>query len=312
MLRLEKLSYSYAESFNIKNLSLHLERGEIVGIIGHSGSGKSTLLHLMAGLKEPSHGEIILNGRPMATPSKKLVPGHEKVKLVTQQNTLFPNISIFENIAYELRYYEKEYQRVRVRNLAKKLNLKTLLHKLPKELSGGEVQRVMIARAMADEPWVLLLDEPMANLDRIHKKKVMFNLNEVVASENVACAMVTHDIYDAFGMASKLAIMDRGRLVQKGSSEEIYYKPKNKYIAELTGEVSSLNVDGKINHFRPEDVVFNPNGFYTGRVTASVFQGNHYDILLNVNDDLIITHSKERLTIDSVQKFSINSFIRFN
>ena len=308
MLRSEKLSYSYTEFFSLKNLTLQINSGEIVGIIGHSGSGKTTLLHLLAGFKEPESGKILLNGTPLLTPSKKLVPGHEKIKLVTQQNTLFPNISIFENIAYELRYYEKEYQKSRVNSLAKTLNLKHLIHKLPRELSGGEVQRVMIAKALADEPWVLLLDEPMANLDRIHKKQVMLSLNEVVKKENIACIMVTHDIYDAFGMADRLMIMSKGKVVQKGNSEDIYFHPKNLYVAELTGEVNKLN--GQF--FRSENVIFEPEGSQIGTVLHSIFQGAYFEILLETEKGTILARSSEMLTIGKNYRFTIQSFIHFD
>jgi ABC-type Fe3+/spermidine/putrescine transport system ATPase subunit len=308
MLRSEKLSYSYAESFSLNNLSLEIASGEIVGIIGHSGSGKSTLLHLLAGLKEPQGGKILLNGEPLLTPAKKLVPGHEKIKLVTQQNSLFPNISIFENIAYELRYYEKDYQQERVNTLAKTLNLTHLVNKLPRELSGGEVQRVMIAKALADEPWVLLLDEPMANLDRIHKKQVMLSLNEVVKQENIACVMVTHDIYDAFGMASRLVIMNKGEVVQKGTSEEIYFKPENLYVAELTGEVNEFNGQ----YFRAEDVIIDTKGKLTGTVTACIFQGAYFEIILETESGNIVGRSSEILTIGENYRFTIKSFIHFD
>jgi ABC-type Fe3+/spermidine/putrescine transport system ATPase subunit len=308
MLRSEKLSYTYTEFFSLKNLTLQINSGEIVGIIGHSGSGKTTLLHLLAGLKEPESGKILLNGTPLLTPSKKLVPGHEKIKLVTQQNTLFPNISIYENIAYELRYYEKEYQKSRVNSLAKTLNLKHLIHKLPRELSGGEVQRVMIAKALADEPWVLLLDEPMANLDRIHKKQVMLSLNEVVKKESIACIMVTHDIYDAFGMADRLMIMSKGKVVQKGNSEDIYFHPKNLYVAELTGEVNKLNDQ----YFRSENVIFDPEGTHVGSVLHSIFQGAYFEILLETGNGTILARSSEMLTIGKNYRFTIRSFIHFD
>lgn len=309
MLRSQKLTYAYGDTFSLKPVSLQLKPGEITGIIGHSGSGKSTLLHLLAGLKEPASGKILLDGTPILTPAKKLVPGHGKIKLVTQQNTLFPNISIEENIAYELRYYEKSYRNARVSTLARALNIRPLLAKLPRELSGGEIQRVMIARALADEPLVLLLDEPMANLDRIHKKQVMLNLTEVVSQEQIACAMVTHDIYDAFGMADRLVIMKQGRVLQNGTSEEIYYHPRNRYVAELTGEVNSWDEN---RFFRPENVIFSPDGPWKGTVRTNVFQGSYYDVLLNTVNGPVAARSESRLKNGEEYRFQIRSFIHFD
>lgn len=309
MLRAQKLSYSYGDTFSLKPLSLDLTAGSITGIIGHSGSGKSTLLHLLAGLKEPASGKILLNGEAILTPSRKLVPGHEKIKLVTQQNTLFPNISIGENIAYELRYYEKSYQKARVNTLARALNLKPLLAKLPRELSGGEIQRVMIARALADEPVALLLDEPMANLDRIHKKQVMLNLTEVVKQEQISCALVTHDIYDAFGLADRLVIMNRGRMLQTGTSEDIWFRPKNRYVAELTGAVNSWEEN---RFFRPENVIFSPDGPWQGTVQAAVFQGSYYEILMDTAYGPVIGRSETRLSEGEEHRFHIRSFFHFD
>lgn len=312
MLITKKLSYSYPEVFELAEVNLELQSGKILGIIGHSGSGKSTLLHLLAGLKEPNSGEIFINGEKLRTPSRKLVPGHEKIKLVTQQNTLFPNISIFENIAYELRYYTKEYQLERVNYLSDILNLKHLLKKVPRELSGGEIQRVMIAKAMADEPYVLLLDEPMANLDRIHKKQVMLSLQDLVEQENVACAMVTHDIFDAFGMAHELLIMDKGTFVQKGSSQEIYFQPENLYVAELTGQVNTLTIQLEKKYFRAENVKFVESSENKGTVINSIFQGSHYDIILKVNEEFITVRSEGSLDVGSELYFTIKSFIHFD
>jgi len=199
MIEAKKVSFNYESSFSLKNISLKVEIGNILGIIGQSGSGKTTLLKLLAGLKEPALGSIFLNGQPLDPPSKKLVAGHKQIKMVTQQNTLFPNISIAENVVYELRYFEKKYQNQRVNKLAKDLNIAHLLSKYPRELSGGEIQRVMLAKAIADEPLLLLLDEPFANLDSILKRKVMTNLQTVLRNENIACVFVTHEISDAFG-----------------------------------------------------------------------------------------------------------------
>lgn len=308
MLRTDKLSYSYGDLFVLKPISLRLKPGRICGIIGQSGSGKSTLLHLMAGLKEPDSGSIFLGDERVLTPSKKLVPGHARIKLVTQQNSLFPNISVRENIAYELRYYEKAYQEARVKKLARSLNLLPLLEKLPRELSGGEVQRVMIARALADEPAVLLLDEPMANLDRLHKKHVMQGLNAVVAAEQIACAMVTHDLSDAFGLADELLIFQKGRKVQLGTPEDIYFHPKNRYVAELMGEIYTLN---DRQYFRAEDVVFSESGEYTAEVTKNVFLGSYYEVQMRTAEGRHFS-ARSATKKEGTFTFTLRSLIHFD
>lgn len=308
MLRIEKLSYSYGEIFRLKPISLRLQAGKICGIIGQSGSGKSTLLHLMAGLKEPDSGKIVLGEEVVLTPSRKLVPGHPRIKLVTQQNSLFPSITVSENIAYELRYYEKAYRDSRIKALAKSLNLQALLLKLPRELSGGEVQRVMIARALADEPAVLLLDEPMANLDRLHKKQVMQGLRAVVEQEQIACAMVTHDLLDAFGLAEEFLIFQKGRMVQLGSPQDIYYRPKTKYVAELMGEIYTLD---EKQYFRAEDVMIAPDGLHTAKVLNNVFLGSYYEVQLLSQEGKPFS-ARSSTKIEGEISFSLRSLLHFD
>lgn len=308
MLQVKGLSFSFIGQFSLQNINLEVHSGEIIGLIGHSGSGKSTLLHLLAGLKEPDSGEIFINGQKLKGPSNKLIAGHEKIKLVNQQSNLFPNISIFENIAYELRFYKADYQKYRVELLADLLGISHLLNKKPSQVSGGEAQRAMIARALADEPWVLLLDEPVANLDRIHSKQAMLNIVDVVEKENIACIMVTHDVFDAFGVAHRLLILNNGEVVQKGTSEEIYFYPKNKYVAELTGEVNQLNQQ----YFRPDQVLITENGNYNGIVLKSIFQGAYYENIFKTENGNVVINSPDRLVVGNRYSFDILSIIHFN
>lgn len=308
MLRVQDISYSYVGHFSLGNVSFSVKQGEIYGLIGQSGSGKSTLLNILAGFKEPHNGIVLLNGEQLPPPSRKLVPGHPKVKLVTQKDTLFPNVNVYENIVYELRYFEKSYQKKRATVLAKKLNITHLLNKLPRELSGGEVQRVMIAKALADEPWVLLLDEPMANLDRIHKEKVTLNVLEAIRSENIACLWVSHDMMEVFGLADKLLILKDGKLVQKGDSRSIYTKPKNRYVASLTGELNQI--EGK--YFRPESIQIAAHGEYEGTVISSLFRGFYYQIVLDVNGDRVWFRHTESIDSQTIISFDLNSVFHFN
>lgn len=310
MLVAQNISHNYPEHFSLKEISLQLKAGEIVAVIGQSGSGKTTLLHLVAGLKDPGNGDLCLDGEKLLNPAKKLIPGYEKIKLVKQQNTLFPNIRIHENIAYELKYYTKEYQEKRIKKLSKQLNISKLLEKFPRELSGGELQRVMIAAALADEPKVLLLDEPMANLDRIHKKTIMLELLRLTKSEGIACMMVTHDIFDAFGMAGRLLILKNGQKVQEGNSEEIYFKPKNRYVAELFGEVNLLVENGIKLHFRPEDVKLLKGGKLQGIVKEVLFQGSFYELHIQTGNQCIICHNNHKIKVGEKVNFEICRLIQ--
>ncbi len=290
-MKIDNISYSFPQAFALKNMKFTLEKGQILGLIGHSGSGKSTLLKIMAGLLEPQSGTVFFEGEILPPPSKKLIPGHPKIKMVTQQSSLFPNVSIAENICYEIRYFTKEYQKKRLKYLAKKLNISHLLEKKVSELSGGEIQRAMLAKSLADEPSVLLLDEPFANLDSLNKKRIILELIKVLKSENISCVLVTHEIRDAFGMVDKLIILKNGRQVQTGSSEQIYFSPKNEYVAMLTGE-AFISSD-KSYFFRPEDIKLDPEGENECKVLNNVFLGASYEVFVEIEGKMVFFYHQK-------------------
>lgn len=311
MIEAKKIFFSYQNSFSLKNISLKVQKGQILGIIGQSGSGKSTLLKLLAGHLDLQNGEIYIENSLLVPPSKKLISGDVRIKTVTQQNTLFPNITIEENIAYELRLFKKDFQKKRVEKLTKLLNIFHLKSKYPRELSGGEIQRVMIAKAIADEPKVLLLDEPFSNLDSIIKKKVLFELKKVVLEEQISCVFVTHEIGDAFGLVDELLILKNGKSIQNGTSEYIYFYPKNKYVALLVGDVFFNTIhfnfqNLKDNWFiRPENIVLNENGEYIGKVVRNVFKGSYYEVFFEFERNLFYLRNSQTIADNMEFRFSL-------
>ena len=206
--------------------------------MGESGSGKTTLLHLIAALCEPDSGTLTLDNERITPPSEKLIAGHPDIKLVKQDYGLFPNMSIRANIAYELRYYEENYRNQRVDKLLDISGLAHVQHHLPRQVSGGEQQRATIVKAIAEEPKLLLLDEPFSHLDAVNKRRLKNEVLDLIKTEEVSCIFVTHDVADAYGMADGLLIMQNGNALQVGSPEEIYQNPINQYVAEITGEVT--------------------------------------------------------------------------
>jgi iron(III) transport system ATP-binding protein len=312
MIEAKKVNFAYSESFSLKNISLKVEKGKTLGIIGHSGSGKTTMLKILAGLIEPSEGIVLLEGEKLDPPSKKLVAGHKRIKIVNQQNSLFPNISIFENIAYELRFFQKNYQSKRINKLAKDFGIAHLLAKYPKELSGGEIQRVMLAKGIADEPSVLLLDEPFANLDQIIKKKVLLNLNTVLKKENIAAVLVTHEINDAFGLVNELFIIKNGRMVQKGTSEHIYHFPKNKYVAMLTGIGFCLKINEKEVFVRQENIVLDKDGMFQAEIIDNIFKGHFFEIVFEFGGETIFCKNNKPIPVGQKVNFNLNSIVDFN
>lgn len=245
MLEALSLSKSFPPDVRaVRRVSLQLRPGQIMGLIGASGSGKSTLLNVLAGLADPDAGEVRLDGKPVPGPSEVLVAGHPAIRLVHQEYQLMPNVSVRQNIAYAIRFYEKAYQEFRVNELLRICRLESVQDRTPKQISGGEKQRVAIARAVAEKPRVLLFDEPFAHLDLPNRMVVRSMLLDLVRHDpdgQTACLFVTHDATDALSIADQLGVMHNGRIIQSGSPNELYRQPKTAYVARMTGPVNIIN-----------------------------------------------------------------------
>ena len=301
MLTTTHLSKSFANGVTaVRNVSLTLEPGRIMGLVGASGSGKSTLLNLLAGLADADTGDVRLNGERVPGPGEVLVAGHPQIRLVHQDYQLMPNVSIRDNIGYSLRFSEKTYRHFRVDELLKRCRLTDVQHRLPRQVSGGEKQRTAIARAVADKPLVLLLDEPFSHLDlpnRLIMRDLLFALirHDEPGSHPTACLFVTHETTDALSLADTLGILRDGKLVQLGIPMTIYHQPVTAYAARLTGSVNVLRAKhlpalGLVETdqpealicLRPEQIRFDNTGV-DGTVRAVFFKGSHSEIEVEVS-----------------------------
>lgn len=253
-LRLDKIHKSYENGQPVlKEFSLNLERGQVVSLIGESGSGKSTLLRIVAGLENRNGGEVYLEGLRIVNPKEKLVPGYDEIQLVYQDYHLYPNSTVEENITRPLLLYDKNYKENRVKSILKLLGLEKFKDKLPRQLSGGQQQKVAIGKALSLEPQVLLLDEPFSSLDTIQRRELIAELRDMFATLEVTVLFVTHDLDDALQMSNDLVLVQHGKLIQKGHPEEIFSKPRNLYAAKL---FSHLNpIPNQHQYFiRPSDI----------------------------------------------------------
>ena len=286
----------------VRNVSLTLQAGQIMALVGESGSGKSTLLHLLAGLADADAGEVRLHNTWVPGPAEVLVPGHPQIRLVPQEYQLMPNVSVRENIAFALRYYDKAYRDTRVDELLRLCRLTDVQHRLPRRVSGGEKQRTAIARAVADNPangpgTVLLLDEPFSHLDLPNRNIVRELLFDLVRQDNTACLFVTHDATDALSIADTLSIMRDGALMQTGPPQAVYQRPKTAYAARMTGTATILKAKhlptlGLTNEqtkrpdalfcLRPEQIRLTDEGV-TGTVQAVFFRGSFSEIDVDVS-----------------------------
>ena len=322
LLKIQNLYKSFNQKKAVNNISLSLEKGEILAILGESGSGKTTLLHLIAALYEPDSGTLMLDNERITPPSEKLIAGHPDIKLVRQDYGLFPNMSLRENIAYELRYYEEKYRNKRIDKLLKISGLTRVQKNLPRQVSGGEQQRAVIVKSIAEQPKLLLLDEPFSHLDALNKRKLKQEILHIIKEEGVTCIFVTHDVADAYGMADRLAIMRKGKILQMGNPEYIYQNPDNQYVAEITGELSNvefLMLNAELNsqfiikhstfniHLRPSQIRISETSDIKAMVESIKFLGTYYEVILKIDDLTLKMYSFDKIQVGDTVGIEIKS-----
>lgn len=277
-LSIRKVSKSYDSHVALQEFSLELERGSFLAIVGESGSGKSTLLRILAGLAVQSTGEVWLGDRLIENPAKKLVPGYDEIKLIHQDYQLFPNSTVLENISRPLLNFDPGYRKQRVKRLLDQLGLDAFSERFPRQLSGGQQQKVAIAQALAVEPEVLLLDEPFSHLDRIQKQKLILELKEVLHEMGTTVIFVTHELDDALRLTDSVLILQKGKVVQKGNSRDLCEHPKTRYVARLFSPIN-LIPDRFDSYIRPADVRLRTKGEILGKVLDQRYLV-HYNSLL--------------------------------
>lgn len=213
----------------LDDIDLQIEKGEFLAIVGPSGCGKSTLLRLISGLDAPSQGKILINGQCV----DEIPPSQRDIAMVFQSYALYPHMTVFENMAYALkmRKMDKIEIKKRVADAAKMLQLTEYLNRLPRDLSGGQRQRVAIGRALVRKPAVFLFDEPLSNLDVRLRTEMRFEIKKLHQELKTTCIYVTHDQTEAMTMASRILILNQGKIEQIGPPMEIYQRPASVFVA---------------------------------------------------------------------------------
>jgi len=236
--RLDAVSKKFGDFPAVDEVSLEIRRGEIFCLLGGSGSGKTTLLRMMAGFETPSGGRIYIDGEDMS-----VVPPYERpVNMMFQSYALFPHMSVEKNVSFGLEQEAlgRPEIRRRVAEILEIVQMGPYAGRKPHQLSGGQRQRVALARALAKRPKLLLLDEPLAALDRKLRERTQFELRSIQERLGVTFIVVTHDQEEAMTLGTRLGVMDRGRIVQVGTPAEIYESPVNRFVADFIGSVNLL------------------------------------------------------------------------
>ena len=306
LIRLRNLCMAFDDELVLDNINLYINDSEFLTLLGPSGCGKTTTLRIIGGFTTPTSGDVTFDGVRIND-----VPPHKRqINTVFQKYALFPHLDVFENIAFGLRIAKVPAEEIeeRVTEMLGVVSLKGFEHRKITQLSGGQQQRVAIARALVNRPKVLLLDEPLGALDLRLRKDMQNELKRIQQQMGITFIYVTHDQEEALTMSDTVVVMDKGRIQQIGTPEDIYNEPKNAFVADFIGESNILNgtmvrdnvvkmygkefpcVDGGFAPNEPVDVVIRPEdidivpveqGQLVGTVTNVTFKGMQYDIIVD-------------------------------
>ena len=315
IIQIKNVVKNFDDTVVLKGVSLDIYDNEFVTLLGPSGCGKTTLLRILGGFVDPSSGEVLFNNEDILS----LPPYKRDINTVFQKYALFPHLNVYDNVAFglKLKKMPKDVIDRKVRRMLKLVNLDDYGKRNINEMSGGQQQRIAIARALVNEPTVLLLDEPLAALDLKLRKEMQIELKRIQQEVGITFIFVTHDQEEALTMSDKIVVMNNGEIQQVGTPTDIYNEPANQFVANFIGETNIIDgtiVDGHTVRFedknfpcnaaksydagalvdvviRPEDldVVPREQGMLKGIVKSQVFRGIFYDTLVETRLGTSIT-----------------------
>ncbi|ALO39933.1 lipase [Alcaligenes faecalis] len=284
-LTVENIHLAYDRNPVLKGVSMSLNKGEVVSLLGASGSGKTTLLRAVAGLEQPSQGRIVINNDVLYDSQKRIdLPAEARnLGLVFQSYALWPHMTVQDNVAYPLtlRKTPKAESRQKVDAILDQLGLKGLGERYPSQLSGGQQQRVAIARALVYNPPVILLDEPLSNLDAKLREEARVFLRELIVEMGLSALMVTHDQAEAMAISDRILLLNGGEIEQQGTPQEVYSNPKTLYTAEFMG--SNNRLQGKVTEQRDQQIRLSGPGWdLWGHAAAPLNAGQQATAVIRV------------------------------
>ncbi len=326
-LSIKNLTCQYDDQTVLESLSLEVEQGQIVCLLGASGCGKTTLLKAIAGLLPLSSGQMSLNCLTIDDGENWLPPEQRNIGMIFQDYALFPHLTVAENIAFGLKNETTQQKLLKVEEMLGLVHLKGYGDRYPHQLSGGQQQRVAIARSLAYKPDLLLLDEPFSNIDTQVRHELIREIRKIFKEQGVTAIFVTHSREEAFAFADKMAVMNHGVIEQYGTASELYYQPSSKFVADFLGGGSYLaakrisdsefethlgvveaNAQQEIQVdaecallLRPQHVQIAADEESAVKVIEQHFMGDHCRYVIDVNGDRLLATSTQALNVgDSV------------
>ena len=311
VIQCHQVTKSFDENVALREVSLGMEAGEILALVGPSGSGKTTLLRLVAGLEAPDSGTLTLENRLVAGGGSWVPPEGRHLGLVFQDYALFPHLTVAQNVSFGLKDRPRNARTQAARRMLEMVRLDHLAERYPYQLSGGEQQRVALARSLAPQPLALLLDEPFSNLDPELRAQLRAEVRHILRSGSVTAIYVTHDQEEALFMGDRVAVMNAGALEQVGTPEHIFHHPQTRFVARFIGTAdfipATATEDGLVTEVgvlhpplrlpvgtevavmvRPGDLTVRPSERGPGWVMNRVFRGMHYLYTLSLPSGTLV------------------------
>ncbi len=309
VITIKSVTKRYGDVLAVDDVSISVQRGDVLVLLGSSGCGKTTTLRLIAGLEQPDGGSIWLDGRCVAGKNTWVPPEARKIGMVFQDYALFPHLTSKENIAFPLNGASRKAQNERVRAMLALVGMEGMDDRYPHQLSGGQQQRIALARALAPRPSVVLLDEPFSNLDAFRRKQVREEVRQILKQASATGIFVTHDQEEAMRIADVVAVMQGGRVLQVGEPAKLYRHPEHPAVANFLGEVNRLpgTADGETMQtalgelrlfrkaggrvealIRPEAIVLDRDAIANATVRSVRFYGYYQMVTLELADEITL------------------------
>jgi ABC-type sulfate/molybdate transport systems ATPase subunit len=293
MLSVQNISFSYNKISILEAFSFSLENGKTMAVIGESGCGKSTLLKLIYGLYDLSEGQIFWKENEVLGPKYHLIPGMEYMKYLAQDFDLMPFITVAENVGKYLSNIYKDKKNQRIAELLEIVEMTEFANVKAQFLSGGQMQRVALARVLALEPEVLLLDEPFSHIDNFRKNSLRRKLFGYLKEKQITTIIATHDSTDVLSFTDEVLVMKQGEIIESGTPEAIYNHPKNHYVASLFGDVNEVEQNGQKLLVYPHQLEMVPQSDFEVKVLHSYYRGNFYLVEAKQKSTTLYFESKQ-------------------